>query len=93
MKKVFMCSLCISGIIGGALYLDEDSLTYRTNKLTVNPAYRNLVLSIDQIQDITWKWFLFPTATFRMKNGDTYKMIIFNKNRFMKCFRNLCVKE
>ena len=36
MKKSFMCSLCHNGILGGALYLDENSVTYKTNKLTVD---------------------------------------------------------
>ena len=40
MKKSFMCSLiCHNGIVGGALYLDENSLIYKTNKLTVDRAY------------------------------------------------------
>ena len=43
MKKSFMCSLiCHNGIVGGALYLDENSVTYKTNKLTVDRAYRKL---------------------------------------------------
>ena len=34
--KVFVCSLCHNGILGGCLYLDSQSLTYKTNKLTVD---------------------------------------------------------
>ena len=33
--KSFVCSLCHNGIVGGGLYLDSQSLTYKTNKLTV----------------------------------------------------------
>ena len=43
MKKVFMCSLCHKGIIGGGLYLDSESITYKTQKLTVDKKYRKLV--------------------------------------------------
>ena len=42
--KSFVCSLCHNGILGGGLYLDSQSLTYKTNKLTVDKKYRNLVL-------------------------------------------------
>ena len=88
MKKSFMCSLiCHNGIVGGALYLDENSVTYRTNKLTVNKAYRNLVLPLDQITELTWKWIVFPIATFHMKSGEKYKILIFNKRRFQKWFQ------
>jgi len=87
MRKVFMCSLCHNGILGGGLYLDSQSVIYRTQKLTVNEKYRNLVLPLNEIEEITWKWVIFPVATFYMKNGEKYTFIIFNKNRFMKYYQ------
>ena len=86
MNKVFLCSLCHNGILGGALYLDESSLTYKTNKLTVDKTYRNLVLPLNEIAELRWKWVVFPIATFHMKNGKKYKFIIFNKRRFIKYY-------
>ena len=88
MKKVFVCSLVHNGILGGALYVEEQSITYRTNKLTVSKELRNLVLPISEIQDVTWKWVVFPIATFHMLDQRNYKIIIFNKWRFEKVFRN-----
>lgn len=88
MKKVFVCSLVHNGILGGALYVEEQSITYRTNKLTVSKKLRNLVLPISEIQDVTWKWVVFPIATFHMLDQRNYKIIIFNKWRFEKVFRN-----
>lgn len=87
MKKAFLCSLCRNGILGGGLYLDEQSVTYKTQKLTVDAKYRNLVLPRAQIQKITWKWIVFPIATFHMENGEDYKMILFNKRRFEKYYQ------
>ena len=87
MKKSFVCSLiCHNGIVGGALYLDENSLTYKTNKLTVDRAHRNLVLPLNQIAELTWKWIVFPVATFHMTSGEKYKVMIFNKRRFQKYY-------
>lgn len=86
MRKVFMCSLCNNGIIGGGLYLESKSVTYRTQKLTVDKKYRNLVLPLKEIKEITWKRIIFPIATFYMKNGKEYKFIIFNKARFMRYY-------
>ena len=88
MKKTFMCSLCYNGILGGALYLDEVSVTYKTNKLTVDKAYRNLILPLDEIAELTWKWVVFPIAIFHMKNGTEYRFIIFNKRRFQKHYHH-----
>ena len=88
MKKSFMCSLiCHNGIVGGALYLNENSVTYKTNKLTVDKAYRNLVLPLDKIAELTWKWVVFPIAIFHMSSGEKYKILVFNKRRFTKWFQ------
>ena len=84
--KRFVCSLCHNGILGGGLYLDSKSLTYKTNKLTVDKKYRNLVLPMQDIKEISWKWIIFPIAKVDMNNGETYKFIIFNKTRFQKWF-------
>ena len=53
--KSFVCSLCHNGIVGGGLYLDSQSLTYKTNKLTVGKKYRNLVLPMQEIKEIDRK--------------------------------------
>lgn len=86
MRKVFMCSLCHNGILGGGLYLDHNSVTYKTQKLTVNEQYKNLELPLSEIEGITWKRIIFPVATFHMKTGAQYTIIIFNKWRFEKYY-------
>ena len=85
--KTFICSLCRGGVLGGVLYLDSQSLIYRTNKLTVDQKYRNLVLPMQEIKEISWKWIVFPTATVHMMSGELYTFIIFNKSRFEKWFQ------
>lgn len=82
-----MCSLCHNGILGGGLYLDKNTITYRTQKLTVDEKYKNLVLPLSEIKEITWKWVVFPVATFYMKMGERYEFIIFNKWRFDKYYQ------
>ena len=90
MKKSFMGSLiCHNGIIGGGIYIDEESITYKTNKLTVDKKYKNLVLPLNEIRNLTWKWMVFPIGIIRMSGGEAYKFIIFNKGRFNKCYTEL----
>ena len=84
--KVFVCSLCHNGVLGGGLYLDEQSLVYKTNKLTVDPKYRHLEMPLQQIKGISWKWIIFPVATVLMENDESYRFVIFNKTRFEKWF-------
>ncbi len=87
MKKSFMCSLiCHNGIVGGGIYIEDNAITYKTNKLTVDRKYRNLVLSPNEICELSWKWIVFPVATLRMTSGEQYKFIIFNKTRFNKYY-------
>ncbi len=87
MRKAFICSLCHNGIHGGGLYLDKGSVTYVCQKLTVDEKYKNLELPLREIMELTWKWVVFPVATFRTRNGEAYRLIIFNKARFMEHYR------
>lgn len=84
--KIFLCSLCHGGPLGGALYLDEKALIYRTNKLTVDPQYRNLVMPLSNIREITWERLLLPIATVHLKHGGSYKFLLFSKSGFEKSF-------
>lgn len=86
MINTFMCSLCHNGILGGVMYFDRDTLTYKTQKLTVDKRYRNLVMLLKEIKEITWKRIVFPVATIRMSNGECFTFIIFNRSRFEKHF-------
>ena len=64
MGKTFVCSLCRNGIIGGGLYIDEQSITYSTQKLTVSPLYRSLVLPMKEIKEISWSQMSFLLQQF-----------------------------
>ena len=87
MRKYFMCSLCKAGILGGGLYLDNESVTFKSQKLTIDERYKNLIMPLEEIKEISWKWIIFPIATFHLENGEYYKFIIFNKWRFNKHFQ------
>ena len=87
MGKTFVCSLCRNGIIGGGLYIDEQSITYSTQKLAVSPLYRNLVLPMKEIKAISWSQMVVPVAAISMKDGECYKFIIYNKSGFEKAYK------
>ncbi len=86
MKSYFVCSLCHNGLLGGGLIVDENTITYKTGKVTVDKKFRNLTLCRSDIVDLSWKWIIFPVATFEMKNKEKYSFLIFNKRRFMKIY-------
>ncbi len=89
MKYTFSCSLVRSGLIGGGLFLDDEALTYKTGKLTIEPKLRNLVLPLKDITGISWKTAVFPIATVTMADGEEYSFMIFSKARFEKAYAEL----
>ena len=90
MKKSFMCSLiCQNGIIGGGLWIEDHAITYRTNKLTVDRKYRNLVMPLEEICELSWKRIIFPIATIRLNGGEQYKFMMFNQKRFQKYYNEI----
>ncbi|MBR2809661.1 MAG: hypothetical protein IKE33_05555 [Erysipelotrichaceae bacterium] len=86
MKEYFTCSLIKNGLLGGALIVEDKTITFKTNKLTVNKKYRLLELNRDDIVDLSWKQSVFPTAVFKMKDGESYSFLIFNKKRFIDVY-------
>mgnify|MGYP003294786450 CR=1 FL=1 len=46
-------------------------------------------LPLNEIGELTWKWIVFPVATFHMKNGENYKVIIFNDTLRTACNRRI----
>ena len=93
MGKTFVCSLCRNGIIGGGLYIDEQSITYSTQKLTVSPLYRSLVLPMKEIKEISWSQMVVPVAAISMKDGECYKFIIYNKSGFERHISNIATTK
>ena len=90
MNQVFVCSLCREGVLGGALYLNADALTYRTNKLSVSPQYKNLRLLLRDIESIQkGRLLCCPTVTLTMKNHDHWKFIVFYRNKFLRALQEL----
>ena len=85
MKRSFLCSLlCHNGLIGGTVSVEAHAITYKTNKLTVDKRYRNLVLPRQEICRLSLKRVVFPIVTLQMTNGEQYRLLIFGKSRFEK---------
>ena len=85
MKRYFIVSLCHEGVLGGGIIANDESITYRTNKVTVSQKYRNLEMKYSDIQGFSKKWVLFfPIYSINMKSGETYKFLVFNTGKFNK---------
>ncbi len=82
MKNIYNVSLCKNGILGGLLYLKDEEMVYCTNKLTV-PAYiRRLYMPYSQISEINKA--PLHTVVVSMKNGQTYRFLVFARNSFLQ---------
>ncbi len=84
MNHLFSASLVYKGLIGGRITLSDTSLTYRNGKLTLPKKLRDLELPYGDIRTAgTVRMLCLPSVTFSMKNGESYRFIIFGRNRFL----------
>ena len=86
MNTYFVCSLIYKGVLGGGLILSDDSLRYRTNKLTVDRKFRDLEMKRSDIASLEWKKGILPIASVHMKDGECYSFLIFGKRRFQRSY-------
>lgn len=93
MRKMFVASLCRNGILGGGLYVDAESVTYRTGKLTVPETYRKLKMAFEEITAVSTGWLLcFPTVTIKLRDQEEYKFIVFARKQFLYTISQAGVK-
>ena len=85
MEKMYMVSLCYSGgLLGGALYLDDERVTFRSTKLQVAPEIRNMPLPYCRIRRAEKSKALFlPTVTIEMEDGRERKFLVFRRGSFL----------
>ena len=83
MKKIFIASLCRNGILGGCIIADDESVTYKTGKVSVSPNLKNIEMKYGDIKGVSKDWLLcFPTVSAIMNNGETYRFIVFRRKQF-----------
>ena len=83
MRQYFVASLIREGILGGGITADDEGLTYKTGKVTVSPQLKHIEIKYRDIQSYSQKWILFfPVFSLALKNGESYRFIIFNPVRF-----------
>ena len=85
MEKMYMVSLCYSGgLLGGALYLDDERVTFRSTKLQVPPEIRNMPLPYCWIRRVEKSKTLFlPTVTIETEDGRERKFLVFGRRGFL----------
>ena len=88
MKQRFIASICRGGILGGWITADDEAITYQTGKVTVSPGLKHLELKYRDIQGFSLKRvFCFPVFSIVMKDGETYRFIVFRPGRFGSLLR------
>ena len=90
MKDMFITSFFHEGVLGGVIYLLADKALYRTNKLQVEVQYRSLEIPYGSIENIsTGRALFFPTVTFALKSGISYRFIVFSRKKFLSLLEAL----
>lgn len=91
MKESFYASVCINGLHGGAAYLVDDGFCFRCQKLTIEREYKDLRIPYKNIESVLeGKRVLFiPTTVIETKDRKTYRFLIFNRRKFIRCIKEL----
>ena len=85
MKEIFTVSLCRGGLLGGAIIAEDESMAFRTGKLTVSPSLRNIEMRYRDVLDVSEGTFiLLPSVRIAMKDGGSYEFVVFSRDRFLK---------
>lgn len=93
MKKFFIVSLCRNGLLGGGIVVDENKITYKTDKLTIPDKFRNLEMSYADMDGFTvGRLLLLPTVTINMKDSENYKFVVFARKKFIEVLKQAGVK-
>lgn len=81
-----MVSLCYrGGLLGGALFLDDERVRFGSTKLQVPPEIRKFDLPFCRIRGVERSKALFlPTVTFKMEDGQEWKFLIFGRGSFLR---------
>lgn len=88
MHNYFLASLCKSGLLGGGLIADETALHYRTGKVSVSPEIRHIVMPYEEILSVVpGRAFIFPVLTLSMKDGKTWKYVVFGHKKLLERLR------
>ncbi len=94
MKKYFIVSLCKNGILGGGISATDDSITYKTGKLTIPDELKRIEMKYKEIRSFkSSNNFLFPTVSIEMHSGKEYKFLVFAKKNFIKLLKDKGVNE
>lgn len=86
MQKIYKGSLCCdAGILGGSIMLTDESIIYKTQKLLPDK-YKKVTIPIVEIESVTSShaMLIFPAVNIKTKNNGDYKLLIFNRGKFLK---------
>lgn len=86
MEKTYIVSLCYrGGLLGGALFLDDERVSFGSTKLQVPPEIRKFALPFCRIKSVERSKALFlPTVTFKMQDGREWKFLVFGRGSFLR---------
>jgi hypothetical protein len=85
-EKTFWVSLCYEGAHGGGLCLTDDYLKFKTNKLQLPENMKSINIHYGDIEDVYLcrSLAIFPAISIRLRNGSSYKFIVFSRDKFLK---------
>lgn len=82
--KSFRGSLVYYGLRGGALYVDNENITYRNQTATIPDEFKPLVIPLSKIIKIEKsRAMLLPAVVIHVSKYKSYKFVVFNRPKFL----------
>ena len=95
MRKTFSASLCYKGAHGGGIRVDENGILYRCQKAVLPQELKRIAIRYADIKSVNRcrSLRMFPAVKIGLKDGRQYKVIIFGRERFMRCLKEVSCKR
>lgn len=94
MRTVFRASLCRTGAHGGAVWLLDQALVFKTQKLTLPENLKNFRIPYGDITAVRPCRALFFPAVAIERTGDTpVKLIVWRRRHFLRLLSGRCKIE
>lgn len=94
MKNVYWASLCYEGAHGGGLYLMDDHLLFRTNKLQLPDNMKTIRVPFADMSQIGKgrTLYIFPAIFITLRSGARLKFIVFKRTGLFKVLSTAAAK-
>ncbi len=82
LKNIYHASLCMHGVRGGLLHVNDEEMLFCTNSLSLPDNLRRLRLPYGDIQRV--ERAPFHTVKVFLRDGKSYRLLVFSRKKLLQ---------